>query len=244
MFLKFYNKIKIYALSLCPRCGTPIYEEDEKCPICGYDPKTSKFIYRRYKDNPFSHLGNALKLFILEPPLMAPTVFSGIIMAAIMGITIINTENNFINYLLMAIGYFQLHLFNIMGKNTYINKPQNLRKSLRYTIEQRHYIYTTIISGILSLTIFLIPIISLILVIIVYDETTPIKATKKSITLLKENYTDILSIILFSIVGTLLFKNIPIIGGIFLSTIFMITSLAFLDSHIYKYPEKHENLSP
>ncbi|MHA2347538.1 MAG: hypothetical protein ACXACP_12535, partial [Candidatus Hodarchaeales archaeon] len=81
-------------------------------------------------------------------------------------------------------------------------------------------------------TIILIPVVIMMFVIIVIDETTLGDSISKSINVLSAELGDILIIILISIIGSFVLSYVPFISSFLQSALNVIISLSFID--LYK----------
>jgi hypothetical protein len=117
-----------------------------------------------------------------------------------------------------------------MSRDLYMNEPLNLESSFSYVTGRIGTVFVaSILAGILSITIVLMPIAILFMVIIVVDETGIVDALSQSFRVLGKDFKDIIVILFVTIIGTLVLEMVPIVGGILVAAFYQILNLAFID---------------
>jgi hypothetical protein len=91
----------------------------------------------------------------------------------------------------------------------------------------------------MSITIILIPVVSLMFVIIVMDETGVTNALRSAFRVLGYDLGDVIIILIVSIVGSIILGLIPVIGSLLNAALKVIISLSFIDLY---YSYKQSNL--
>jgi len=117
-----------------------------------------------------------------------------------------------------------------MSRDAYLNTPLNLAESINYVFGRIGiFILATIIGAILSITIILIPVVLLMFVIMVVDETGIGNSISKAFGVLGKRLGDVLILLVISIVGGLVLGFIPYIGSLLEAVLNVVIGLAFID---------------
>jgi hypothetical protein len=96
------------------------------------------------------------------------------------------------------------------------------------------FILASIIGAILAITIILIPVVILMFVIMVIDETGIGDSISIAFKVLGNRLGDIIILIIIAIVGSFVLSLIPFIGSILVAGFTVLVGLAFIDIY-YNY---------
>jgi hypothetical protein len=238
-------------LSYCPSCGNKVDEDEEYCSECGHNLKGESLSDLGPDVDAVGHLTQALNLSMNKPMVFLPTILGGIIssilgwIAVSMGYAAYRSENfsgfAVIGVLFSLLGVFFVYILSFasidMGRDAYLNKPLSLGESINYVLSRlMEFIMASIVGAILALTIILIPVVLLMFVIMVMDETGISQALSRAFSLLGAELGDIIVVILVSIVGSAILSYVPFISGLLQSALTVIINLAFIDMY-FKYKE-------
>jgi len=133
----------------------------------------------------------------------------------------------------VIISYIMLIASIDMSRDAYLNAPLNLGESIRYVFGRiGTFILATIVGAILSITIILIPVVLLMFVIMVVDETGIGNSISKAFGVLGKRLGDVLILLVISIVGGLILGYIPYIGSLLDAVLNVVIGLAFIDLYV------------
>jgi len=130
-----------------------------------------------------------------------------------------------------AIVSFILNFATIdMARDAYMDEPLDMGRSFNYAAGRIvTFFIASIVAGILSITIILIPVAILMMVIIVMDETGIVDALGKSFGVLGRDLGDIIVILVVAIIGYAILGWVPLIGGLLTSCFSVVIDLAFIN---------------
>jgi hypothetical protein len=140
----------------------------------------------------------------------------------------------FIGFLVSIVGAVVSFILNFaaidMARDAYTNEPMDLGRSFSYAAGRiGTFIVASIIAGILSITIILIPVAILMMVIIVVDETGIVDALSQAFGVLGRDLGDVIVILIVAIIGYAVLGWVPLIGGLLTSAFGVVLDLAFID---------------
>jgi hypothetical protein len=238
-------------LPYCPSCGNEVNEDEEYCSECGHNLKGEIPSDLGSDVDAMGHLTQAFNLSMNKPMVFLPTVLGGIISSILGWIAIsmgyaVSGVGNFRGYAVIGIlfsllGAFFVYILSFasidMGRDAYLNKPLSLEESINYVLSRLvDFILASIVGAILALTIILIPVVLLMFVIMVMDETGISQALSRAFSLLGAELGDIIVVILVSIIGSAILSYVPLISGLLKSALTVIINLAFIDMYFkFKY---------
>lgn len=194
------------------------------------------------------HLTRAFNIAMDKPMVFVPTLLGGVVSALIGWIAssmgyysggIGSGGLSAISVLFGLAGVFFMYILGFasidMGRDAYLNKPLSLGGSIGYVMNRLvTFILASIVGVLLSITIILIPVVSLMFVIMVMDETGISASLSRAFSLVGAELRDIVVIILLSIIGSAIISYIPIISGLLQSALTVVVNLAFIDMY-YRY---------
>jgi len=217
-------------LESCPRCGSQLEEGSVFCTSCGYSlgdtpgvTYTPPAADKRYTEHLFTGFNVAMR----QPMVFIPSILGGLLGSLIgsrgLGLGIIS-----------GIVVFLFSFASIdMSRNAYSNRPLDLNESLRYVISRAvEFLIAAIVAGVLSVTFILIPVAILMIVVMVVDETGIGNAVSKSFKVIRSDLSDVILIILVSIVGSFIIGWVPLLSSLLTSMLNVIVGLAFIDMYV------------
>lgn len=166
-----------------------------------------------------------------------PSVLSGIIGVLLDWFSVqfhLNSTTGILISILGSIISFILSFASLdMMRDAYNNNQLNLTQSIGYvTGKFFSFLIAAVIGGLMSITIILIPIVIMMFVILVIDETTLGDSISKAFNVLRAEFGDIILIIIISIIGSFIISYIPYISSLLKSVLNVIISLSFIDLYI------------
>jgi hypothetical protein len=229
-------------MSFCPKCGIEYEGDPAFCPSCGES-------LRKTASRPAGGGGNAragdhlslgFNLAMAKPMVFAPVIIGGLISSAISvwGRQPLSQSGYvpvvFIGSLISIIGAVVSFILNFaaidMARDAYTNDPLDLGRSFSYASGRiGTFFLASIVAGILSITIILIPVAILMMVIIVVDETGIVDALSQSLGVLGRDLGDIIVILLVAVIGYAVLGWVPLIGGLLTAGFSLVLDLAFID---------------
>jgi hypothetical protein len=238
-------------LPYCPNCGTEVDEDKKFCPECGNNLEEEEPQYMGADEDAVGHLTRAFNISMDKPMVFIPTLLGGVISAIIGWIaSSLGYSSGGMDFggfatlsvLFSLAGGFFVYILSFasidMGRDAYLNKPLSLGESIGYVLKRLvTFILASIVGVILSITIILIPVVSLMFVIMVIDETGISSSLSRAFSLVGAELRDIVVIILLSIIGTAIISFIPIISGLLQSALTVVVNLAFIDMY-YRYKRR------
>jgi len=172
-----------------------------------------------------------------NPTVFVPALLAGIISSSIswlaqgyLGVTTILIS------VAAAIISFVLSFASLdMSRDAYNRQPLDLGGSMSYVSGRLlTFIVAAIVGGIMSITIILIPVVVLMFSIMVIDETGLTNALSKAFSVLSSDLSDVLLILLVSILGSFAISFVPLVSGLLNAALNVIIGLAFIDLY-YNY---------
>lgn len=228
-------------MSKCPHCEGEVREDAAFCPHCGYNLKQGEVSDAgapgERKRSYTEHLTIAYNVANQNPTVFVPALLAGIISSGLswlgqgfLGVTAILIS------LAAAIISFMLSFASLdMSRDAYNRQPLDLGESIRYVSGRLpEFIIAAVVGGIMSITIILIPVAVLMFSIMVIDETGLTNALSKAFSVLGADLTDIILILLVSILGAFVISYVPLVSGLLSSALNVIIGLAFIDLY-YNY---------
>ena len=120
-----------------------------------------------------------------------------------------------------------------MSRDAYNKQSLDLGQSIGYVFKRIiPFFIASIIGALLSITIVLIPAVSLAFVIMVIDETGIMDAFSKAFKVIFADLGDIIIVLIVSILGFFVIGYIPYISTLVYSILNVIIGLAFIDIYI------------
>lgn len=220
---------------VCPNCGSEIIVGSKFCTTCGAsldqdegEPSATGERKRSYVE----HLTVGFNVAASQPMVFVPAVLAGVIGAAIywatpgsMGYTAALLS------IAASIIAFVLNFASIdMSRDAYQEEALDLSGSVNYVMGRVvEFIVAAIVGGLMSVTIILIPVVILMFVIMVMDETGITDAVSKSLDVLRADLGDVLLILLVSIIGSFAISYVPFVSALLDAALNVIIGLAFID---------------
>jgi hypothetical protein len=225
----------------CPQCEGEVRDDAAFCPNCGYNMKqtqTSDAEAPRESRRSFTeHLRIGYNVANQNPTVFVPALLAGIISSGINWLSQGNpSEIGILLSLAAAIISFMLSFASLdMSRDAYNRQPLDLGESMSYVSGRLlTFIVAAIVGGIMSITIILIPVVVLMFSIMVIDETGLTNALSKAFSVLGSDLSDVLLILLVSILGSFAISFVPLVSGLLTSALNVIIGLAFIDLY-YNY---------
>ncbi len=234
--------------TFCNRCGHSLKGEEAPRPL-GV-PSRTRFEERGAGD----HLSTGFNIASEKPLVFLPTIIGGILGSLI---SFFNPMGDF-SYmaprfvpgflvaggLISLVSSFIIYILNFasidMSRDAYFDQPLDLSNSINYVLRRfLTFLGASILGVIMSITIILIPVVSLMFVIIVMDETGVTNALSSAFKVLGYDLGDVIIILIVSIVGSIILGLIPVIGSLLNAALKVIISLSFIDLY---YSYKQSNL--
>lgn len=263
------NKKTIFSVVItmkCPQCGNEVPEDAAYCVTCG-----EKLKGPRTRDETTApagaadHLSTAFKLATEKPMVFAPALIGGVISIIIsriwtgpMGVYGFSelgstpSASPFLTPFLAMMGIasligsiisYILHFASIdMSRDAYLDQPLDLMSSVNYVLRRMlTFIIASIVGGLLSITIVLIPVVILMFVILVIDETGIGDAISKAFRVLMYDLGDVIIVLIVSIVGSIVLSWVPFISSLLGACLDVVISLAFIDIYFHYKGRSYSN---
>lgn len=229
-------------MPFCPNCGIEFEGDPAFCPSCGHSLKSSSGRPSRETGDARAgdHLSLGFNLALAKPMVFAPVIIGGLISSAIRvwGRQPLS-QSGFVPVVLIgslisivgAVVSFILNFATIdMARDAYMDEPLDLGRSFSYAAGRIvTFFIASIVAGILSITIILIPVAILMMVIIVMDETGIVDALGRAFGVLGKDLGDIIVILIVAIIGYAILGWVPLIGGLLTSCFSVVLDLAFIN---------------
>ena len=229
-------------MAFCPKCGIEFEGEPSFCPSCGHGLKdTGRRPTREGGDaRAGDHLSLGFNIAMANPIIFAPVIIGGLISSAISvwGRQPLSQSGFvpvvFIGSLISIVGAVVSFILNFaaidMARDAYTNEPLDMGRSFNYAAGRiLTFFMASIVAGILSITIILIPVAILMMVIIVVEETGIVDALGLAFGVLSRDIGDIIVILLVAVIGYAVLGWVPLIGGLLTSSFSIVLDLAFID---------------
>ncbi len=186
------------------------------------------------------HLSLGFKIAMENPTVFAPVIIGGLISSAISvwGRQPLSQSGYvpvvFIGFLISIVGAVVSFILNFaaidMARDAYTKEPLDLGRSFSYATGRiGTFFIASIVAGILTITIILIPVAILMMVIIVVDETGIVDALGKAFRVLGRDLGDIIVILIVTIVGYAVLGWVPLVGSLLTACFSVVLDLAFID---------------
>jgi len=229
-------------MPFCPKCGIEYEGDPAFCPSCGESlRKTARRPAGGGSDaRAGDHLSLGFNISLAKPMVFAPVIIGGLISSAISvwGRQPLSQSGYvpvvFIGSLISIVGAVVSFILNFaaidMARDAYTNEPLDLGRSFSYASGRiGTFFLASIVAGILSITIILIPVAILMMVIIVVDETGIVDALSQSLGVLGRDLGDIIVILLVAVIGYAVLGWVPLVGGLLTAGFSLVLDLAFID---------------
>ena len=186
------------------------------------------------------HLSLGFNIAMANPTIFAPVIIGGLISSAIRvwGRQPLSQSGYvpvvFIGFLISIVGSVVSFILNFaaidMARDAYTNEPLDMGRSFSYAAGRFvTFLLASIVAGILSITIILIPVAILMMVIIVVDETGIAAALSQSFAVLGRDLGDIIVILIVAVIGSAVLGWVPLVGGLLTAGFSLILNIAFID---------------
>ncbi|HUV55370.1 MAG TPA: hypothetical protein VMW03_09215, partial [Candidatus Krumholzibacteriaceae bacterium] len=117
-----------------------------------------------------------------------------------------------------------------MSRDAYQSEALDLGESVNYVTGRIvEFIVAAIVGGLMAVTIILIPVVILMFVVMVMDETGITDAVSKSLDVLRADLGDVLLILLVTIVGSFVISYVPFVSTLLDAALNVVVGLAFID---------------
>ena len=245
----------------CPNCGKEVEEGAKFCVNCGHDlvggeeKKEEAKTAPVQKTDAISSLQKGVNIITSKPHVLVPALVGAVVSAvlslvaqwffplgwwwvadlfgpAAIGLAVIGVILNLIG----AVASYIMFFASIdMSRDAYLNEELDLSRSVNYVVKRMlPFILASIIGAILAITIILIPVVILMFVIMVIDETGIGDSISIAFKVLGNRLGDIIILIIIAIVGSFVLSLIPFIGSILVAGFTVLVGLAFIDIY-YNY---------
>lgn len=229
-------------MPFCPKCSIEFEGDPAFCPSCGHSlRKTGGRPAREGSDvRAGDHLSRGFNLALAKPMIFAPVIIGGLISSAISvwGRQPLSQSGYvpvaLIGSLISIVGAVLSFILNFaaidMARDAYTNDTLDLGRSFSYAAGRiGTFFVASIVAGILSITIILIPVAILMMVIIVVDETGIVDALSQSFGVLGRDLGDIIVILLVAVIGYAVLGWVPLVGGLLTAGFSLVMDLVFID---------------
>ncbi len=229
-------------MPFCPKCGIEFEGDPAFCPSCGQSLRETggRPAQGGGDARAGDHLSLGFNIAMANPMVFAPVIIGGLISSAIRvwGRQPLS-QSGFVPVVLIGslisiVGAVVSFIFNFaaidMARVAYSNEPLDLGSSFSYASGRIvTFFVASIVAGILSITLVLIPIAILMMVIIVVDETGIVDALSQAFEVLSRDLRDIVVILVVAIIGYAALGWVPLVGGLLTAGFSLVLDLAFID---------------
>jgi len=190
----------------------------------------------RYYNARINRLGGTLSVGFnvaaSQPMVFLPAVLAGVIGALIYWAT--TGSMGYTTALLSIVATIITFVLNFasidMSRDAYQGETLDLGESVSYVTGRIvEFIVAAIVGGLMAVTIILIPVVILMFVVMVMDETGITDAVSKSLNVLRADLGDVLLILLVSIVGSFVISYVPFVSALLDAALNVVIGLAFID---------------
>jgi len=223
----------------CPKCEGEVREDAAFCPHCGNDMKLGKTsgagapVKRSYTE----HLTVGFNVATQNPMVFVPTILAGLISSGMswLGQGLPGYTPILVSIIASVVSFLLSFASLDMSRDAYNKQPLDLGESVGYVSGRFiQFFVAAIVGGIIAVTIILIPVVMLMFTIMVIDETSITDALSKAFGVLGADLTDVLLILLVSILGAIVIGFVPLVSGLLVSALNVVIGLAFIDLY-YNY---------
>jgi len=222
----------------CPKCGGEVREDATFCPNCGNKLTTEPSGpgspgKRGYTE----HLTIGFNVATQNPMVFVPTVLAGLISSGIgwLGLGLPDLMPLLLALVASIVSFLLSFASLDMSRDAYNKQPLDLGGSVGYVAGRIvEFFVAAVVGGIMAVTIFLIPVVTLMFTIMVIDETGLTAALSKAFSVLGAELKDVIIILLVSIAGAIVVGYVPLVSGLLASAINVVVGLAFIDLY-YNY---------
>jgi hypothetical protein len=221
--------------TFCPQCGNKVGEQTAPPTPNTTPPPPPSSMPSESKRGAVEHLTIGYSVAFGNPMVFLPAVISGII-GLLVGTTqgILGASGFVIIQLLSALVSFILSFASTdMSRDAYNKQPLDLGQSIGYVFKRFiPFLIASIIGALLSITIVLIPVVTLAFVIMVIDEMGVTDAFSKAFKVIFADLGDIIIVVIVDIVGFFIINYIPFVSTLVYSVLNVIIGLAFIDIYM------------
>jgi hypothetical protein len=224
----------------CPNCGIEQQDVAEFCSNCG--TRLPRIAGEQIPGGPtgvpatksaIDALTRSAGIIAAKPMVLAPALIGGIVSAVLSGVA-----SGAVGVVLTLLGAIVSYILGFasmdMARDAYLNKELNLSESVSYVIGRIGlFIVASVVGAILAIVSLgiLIPVVVLMFVIIVVDETGIGNGISRAFGVLSRRLLDVLIIFVVSIVASVLLGLVPIVGTFLVAIINVLIALALI--HVY-----------
>jgi hypothetical protein len=225
----------------CPKCGGEVREDATFCPNCGNKLKPESgepgAAPVERKRSYTEHLTIGFNVATQNPMVFVPSILAGLVSSGISWLGLgLPDLMPLLLALVASIVSFLLSFASLdMSRDAYNKQPLDLGGSVGYVAGRIvEFFVAAVVGGIMAVTIFLIPVVTLMFTIMVIDETGLSSAISKAFSVLGAELKDVVLILLVSIAGAIAISFVPLVGGLLSSALNVVVGLAFIDLY-YNY---------
>jgi len=223
----------------CPQCGNKLQADDTGTPNTPPSSSIENVVGKR-SEGPTDHLTTGFNVAISNPIVFVPALIGGVISVIISYMT---SGLYFLSWmslleLISTIISFTLGFASLdLARDAYDKKVLDLGQSISYVLKRfGSFFIAALFGAILSITVVLIPVVILMFVIMVVDETGIIDALGKAFKVLLADLGDIIIILVVTIIGSFILGYIPFLSTFLVDALYVVISLACIDLYTnYKH---------
>ena len=248
----------------CPNCGKAVEEDARFCPSCGQQlgvaegkEETAPTRERpAEKTDAIGALQRGISIITAKPMVLLPALIGAVASAVLSTIAswLFIPFGNWSSWIwslpallglvaagliLMLVGAIVSYIMTFasldMSRDAYLDQELDFSGSINYVFRRiLTFIVASIIGAILAITIILIPVVILMFVIMVIDETGIVDSISKAFRVLGDRLIDVIILIIIAIVAAFILGLIPFIGPILVAAFNVLVALAFIGIY-YNY---------